>query len=391
MPAEVGDRGLYETLTQNERRVLDLIWRKGPIARAELSDKLGLTTGSLSRITQNFVSSGIVLESIRHDGVRGNPMRPLQINPEGAMAFGVSFSHTYMEVGLINLAGELVDSVRQNYAEARPEVIAASARDAISLLEETNSVDPDRVLGVGFAVPGDFSPEHPFLIAHPYFPHLRDANLHAIFSESMPYPVFIENDCNSAALGERVVGFGKQYTNFISVFVCHGIGGGVILDSDLYRGVHGNAGGIHAFFPMHQARPSGHDFFDVMAREGHPIRDFNDLEVTGALELSGVRPWLSRAGAQLLEALSVVARLFDPEAIIIGGRLPPSFLDEIRAAVDTKSFCASSAAAKPAVHASGLGPKAGVVGAGALVIYARFLDSRSATRSDNLINGRRQS
>jgi predicted NBD/HSP70 family sugar kinase len=109
-----------------------------------------------------------------------------------------------------------------------------------------------------------------------------------------------------------------------------------------------------------------------MTREGAAVRDFSDFEAEGSIDLPGVRPWLYRAGTQLRDALSIVARLFDPEAIVIGGRLPPEFLSEITAIIDTPVFCTNSEAVKPAVVASKLGTRAGVVGAAATVMHAHF-------------------
>lgn len=376
-------------LTQNERRVFDLIWRKGPIPRSDIAEQTGLTTGSVTRITQGLLATGLLVETVVHNGARGNPMRPLEVEPGGAYAFGVSFSHRHMEVGLINLRGDLVGVVRRDFDEARPEIIAETAREAVESLGAESGIDLQRVLGIGFAVPGDFAPIKPFLVAHPYFPHLRNVDLTEIFSRGMPYSVVIENDCNSAALGERVLGYGQQYDSFISVFVCHGIGGGIILDGALHRGENGNAGGLHAFFPLSQPRPSGHDLFDTMAREGVKIGDFPDFDRPDALDLPGVRPWIFRAGIQLRDALSIVARLFDTQAIIIGGRLPPPILAEITEVIDDPVFCSNAALAKPALHPSKLGPRAGVIGAAAVVLYNQFLDRSARNPRDNLINGRR--
>jgi predicted NBD/HSP70 family sugar kinase len=359
-------------LTVSERRVLDLIWRKGPIARAELAELTGLNTGSLTRCAQALDAQGLLIETIKLEGARGSPQRPLAINPDGALAYGVSFSHRYMEVGLVNLAGKVVDIVRQTYDSPDPATICTVARHSINLLEAANGADTDRVLGIGFAVPGDFAADKRFLIAHPYFPKFRGIDVELILSKDMPYRVYLENDCNSAALGERLLGVGQAYDSFISVFVCHGIGGGVILNGALHRGAHGNAGGLHAFFPMSASRPSGHDLFDTMTREGVAARDFSDFELEGSIDLPGVRPWLYRAGTQLRDALSITARLFDPEAVVIGGRLPPEFLAEIASIIDTAVFCSNSEAAKPAVVASKLGARAGVVGAAANVMHAHF-------------------
>ncbi len=376
------------SLTHNERRVLDVIWRKGPIARAEIAGLIGLSTGPVTRITQRLLSEGLLVESVRRSGARGNPMRPLDIDDGGALAYGVSFSHRHLEVGLIDLRGRLLGAVRRTFADAHPNVLVEAAREGIEELERTRA-DGRRILGVGFAVPGDFAVGRRFINAHPYFPHLREVDLVAAFSEGVPYPVYIENDCNAAALGERMLGHGRQFESFVSVFVCHGVGGGVILKGELHRGEHGNAGGLHAFFPFGKPRPSGHDLFDAMAREGVQVRDFPDFEAAGALDFPGVRPWIARAGTQLRDALTVTARLFDPEAIIIGGRLPPSFLEELAKVVDDAQFCSDAPLAKPLVRASELGPRAGVIGAAAVVLYASFLDASIPARTDNYISGRR--
>lgn len=359
-------------LSATERRVLDLIWRKGPIARAELAELTGLNTGSLTRCAQALGRLNLLNETIRHEGARGSPLRPLQVAGDGAFAYGVSFSHRHMEVGLVNLQGEIIHSVRQWYDEPDPETISRLVRDSIRSLEADNLIQTDRVLGIGFAVPGDFAQTRSQLLAHPFFPKLRGIDIVKVFGADMPYQVFIENDCNSAALGERLLGVGQAFENFISVFLCHGVGGGIIINGALYRGANGNAGGLFAFFPMSQPRPSGHDLFDTMSREGVPVRDFDDFEQGGAIDFAGVRPWLSRAGMQLRDALSIAARLFDPQAIVIGGRLPTNFLMEIAAVIDSDPFCNNSETAKPVVIASNLGARAGIVGAAANVMHVRF-------------------
>ncbi len=377
---------MFTSLSQNERRVWDAIWRKQPISRVQLAQETGLTTGSVTRITQSLAERRLVAETVSRDGSRGSPSRPLTIEKDAAHAFGVSFSHTYLDVGLVNLGGELLAVERRTYNVATPEVISGAFRSGIEAIIATRRAAP---LGIGIAVPGDFSRETRFIRAHPYFPHLNKIDLQTVFQSGEELPVFIENDCNASALGERVHGCGLEFDTFFSVFVCHGIGGGVILDGQLYRGRHGNAGGVHSFFPPSHPRPSGHDLFDTLAREGLRIRDFNELERPDALDLPGVRPWIYRAGTQLQDALTRVARLFDPDGVVIGGRLPPSFLQEIAAIIDTDLFCADAPLAKPALRASGLGANAGIVGAASVVFFREFFSDHGRHPSDNLINGRR--
>jgi predicted NBD/HSP70 family sugar kinase len=362
-------------LSPNERRVLDLILRQGPIARANIGPLLDLTSGSVTRLTQELWRDGLIVEVGNYrSGSRGTPSKPLVIDPAGAYAFGVSFSHTYMDVGLVDLAGNLLGSIRRSYEQARPEILRENARAAIEELEAQFDVAQDRVQGIGFAVPGDFSATKPYIVAHAFFPFLEKVDLVSVFAEGMRYPVFIENDCNCAAMGERLAGHGLRYNSFVSVSVCHGIGGGVIIDGTLHRGTHGNAGGLHAFFPMSQPRPSGHDLFDALSREGVAVRDFCDLEAPDAIDFSGIRPWLHRSGKQLRDALGIVARVLDPDAVVIGGRLPPPLLHELTRQIDDGQFCISAPTSAPTLLASDLGSDAGVVGAAAMVLYKRFFD-----------------
>lgn len=373
-------------LSRNERQVLNAIWRHGPIARAELVDHINLTTGSLTRITQLMAEQGLLTETVRRSGGRGNPMRPLEIRAEGAYAFGVNFSHRYMDVGVVDLSGALRGSVRREFAEANPEVIVSTTRDAVDQLMSDCGIEAERVLGLCFAAPGEIRPDGRGIYPHPYFPKLKDIDLIGALGRDMPFPVFIENDCRCGALGERVLGVGRTFDNFFCAYVCHGVGGAIVEQGALQRGAHGNAGGLHVFFPLSQPRPSGHDLFDVLAREGQPVRDFCDLEAPGSLDLPGVRPWIARASAQLRDALTVVSRLLDPQAVVIAGRLPPAWLEAIAEAVDDPMFCADSLGPKPKLVASQLGPRAGVIGAAASVFYRTFLQADRPSPRDNLVN-----
>ncbi len=164
-------------LSRNERQVLNAIWRHGPIARAELVDHINLTTGSLTRITQLMAEQGLLTETVRRSGGRGNPMRPLEIRAEGAYAFGVNFSHRYMDVGVVDLSGALRGSVRREFAEANPEVIVSTTRDAVDQLMSDCGIEAERVLGLCFAAPGEIRPDGRGIYPHPYFTNLKDIDL----------------------------------------------------------------------------------------------------------------------------------------------------------------------------------------------------------------------
>lgn len=377
-------------LSSNERRVLDVIWREGPIARQDIAGLTGLTAASITRLTKQLDHQGLIRSAVEKTGARGNQKQPISINPNGALSFGVSFSHTFMDVGLMNLGGELLNVVRLPLEQATAQEIAEIAKKGVSDLLSARPVKKQTILGVGFALPGDFASERPFLQAHVYFPELNGVDILSVLNSHFDVPCFIENDCNTAAFGERVLGYGKEYSSFLSVFLGHGIGSGLIVDGDLLRGVNGNAGAIGYMYPMDGPRPSGQDLFETVQSAGMSVKDFCDYEYVECAENDVLQHWFARAGDQLCEGLSVAARLFDPEAIIIGGRVPPTFLQALVGSIDLDAFCAAGAPLrKPAIKPSNLGPQAGVIGAAALPIYHTYLKSDASVGRDNYVNGRR--
>lgn len=381
---------LSSQLSSNERRVLDVIWREGPIARQEIAAITGLTAASITRLTKQLDDEGLICSDVEKTGTRGNQRQPISINADGAVSFGVSFSHTFLDVGLMNLGGELLDTIRSPLYSATADEVALTAKTSVTRLMKTRRLERQKIIGVGFALPGDFASEAPFLQAHAYFPELRGVDILTVLAAHFDMPCFVENDCNTAAFGERVLGYGKDYTTFLSVFVGHGIGSGLIVEGDLMRGVHGNAGAIGYMYPMDQPRPSGQDLFESLQKAGHAVTDFCDYEAMTAHDNADLDTWFRRAGSQLCDGLSIAARLFDPEAIIIGGRLPPDFLQALTEWIDVEAFCAAGAPLrKPVIRASQLGAKAGVIGAAALPIYHTYLKSDVPSARDNYVNGRR--
>ncbi len=361
-------------LTSSERMVLRAIWRHAPISRNHIAQVTGLAPASATRLVRDLEQRGLVVETVLRSGARGQPTRPLSLRPEGAYSFGVYFSHSYVEAGLVDLAGRLLSHARIKVDAPRAEIIADAARRELETQADGLGIPLDRVIGAGFAVPGDFGETPAFLKAHAYFPDLFDADLRSAFAAAMPVPVFIENDAASAALGERINGLGRNLNSFLYVHIGHGVGGGLILDGRLHRGEHGNAGAIGAIYPMSEPRPSGQDLLETLAARGVPAADFDALDDLRPEDCPPLRQWIARAGAQLETGVHIAARLLDPAAVIIGGRLPPHLVTSLLDAINVDAaFRPSRTIPIPAVQASSLGSFAGLIGAASICHFEVLL------------------
>ncbi|WP_213979097.1 ROK family transcriptional regulator [Sphingomonas sp. dw_22] len=364
-------------LSANERRLIDLVWRRGPIARTDLAGITGLTGASVTRMVRTLNDLGLVEETVNRVGARGQPTRPVHINRSGAQAIGVYFSHRHAEIGLIDLGGTILHAETRVLENADPAALGALAASFIADVEARGLTGRDRLLGVGVAVPADFIDGVHQLHAHAYFPELARRDALRDFAAAVPVPVYVENDAASAALGERILGAAQNLDSFIFVHIGHGVGGGIMMDGRLIRGARGNAGMIGIQFPNDRPRPSGQDLFATLAREGIAVDDFADLEALSVQSCAPLRAWIKRAGGQLREQLGITARLFDPEAVLLGGRLPLPLLHALLAEVNVPGFCDEGVGLpQPRVAGSMLGVRAGLVGAASLPIYRVLLDWR---------------
>ncbi|MFC5343419.1 ROK family protein (plasmid) [Brevundimonas staleyi] len=338
----------------------------------------GLTPPAITQICKVLLHHGLVHELPARKGQRGQPSRPLAVDPAGGFAGGVNFSHSYMEVGVMDLSGRLLGVRKTALGEPRPQTIADTAVAGVRDLVRRHRVPADRMLGLGFAVPGDFREGGRRLLAHPAFPHLNDQDLGEIFQSASPWPVFVENDGRTSAIGERIIGIGRGLSAFMLIHIGHGVGGGLIIDGRPFRGARGNAGPIGLFFPYGLPRPSGEDLLAHLRAAGLAADDFDaldalDLESSGALDV-----WLGRAGEQLGRVLPLLGRFIDPEAIVIAGRLPPVLLDRLAEVISQVDVIPpGDPLPGPAVVASRLGSLAGVVGAASLPIYERLIRGAS--------------
>lgn len=362
-------------LSETQRLVLETVWRHGEISRAAIAKATGLTGASATRLVRDLEERGLTVDRVQHDGARGQPSRPVSLARDGAYALGVNFSHSYLDVGLVSLTGELLVHERTRLAGVQPAIIGQMTAAAFERLRRRVKAPLEKTVGAGFSVPGDFlSPTR--LNAHAYFPDFAEVDVHAVFSEHLPVPVVIENDAASAALGERVNGLGRICGSFLLAHVGHGIGSGLVLDGQLHRGFHHNAGLLGACFPMDAPRPSGQDLFSALNAAGIAVADFDGLDEID-LDHPAVVAWLERAGAQLAEGLYLPTRLVDPQAVILGGRLPPRFLAALFQRTPlTDVLSRNSPLPSPTFHLSELGAFAGVIGAASACFFRTFFEVR---------------
>jgi len=364
---------MFHDLPTSHRRVLDIIWRDGPSSRADIARRTGFTRPAISQMVQELSDQGLLVEQAARRGGRGQPSRPLVMRAEAGFTVGVNFSHSYLDLCLVDLSGAMIETARRPLVAATAEAIGAVAAPCIAEMIDRHGLSRERLLGVGISLPGDFARDGGRL-PHPMFADLAGPDLGSRFNSSFGMDVMLENDGRTCAIGERVIGVGAAYRTFMLVHIGHGVGGGIMIDGKPYRGALGNAGILGQFYPYGAPRPSGQDLLETLEQAGFGVADFDGLENLASASQGVVATWVERAAAQLARELACVGRFFGPEAIILTGRLPPAIMTSLVEAIDLGAVLPpTDMLPNPPLLASRLGSAAGMVGAATLPIFRSLL------------------
>lgn len=352
-------------LTANERAIIDLVWRFGPVSRKSIAELSGLTGASATRLTRRALDLGLIEEQMVHSGAVGNPSRPLQRAQTGLYSLGVCFSQTVIEAALVDLNGVSVETTTADISSITVDDIAAFVRDFMKSSKTLGR--HGRLLGVGIAVPG-YRVEPPGHWAlHWDFPHLLGLHLESELATRLQVPVHAERDAVAVAWAERLNGVSKTIQSFFLVYLAQGVGGALMVDGLPLLGKHGNAGGLGALFPYEQPRPSAHDL------QQHLIRDAIDpaeLDLDKPSHSESVDRWIEAVSPGMRTAVNLISRLYDPELIVIGGAIPSLVVNRLLAATDFSQVTPDYTVnlAPPEVRASHLLNDCVLAGAAALPI-----------------------
>lgn len=156
-------------------------------------------------------------------------------------AIGVDLGGTSIKFGLVNNAGKIKKKFSLNtHAEEGPEAVINQIKKGIDELLKSKQ----KIVGIGIGTPGSVIQKKGTVENPPNFKGWESIPLGSIIKNEFNKKVFVENDANAAAIGEMIFGAGRKYENFIMVTLGTGVGGGIIINSKIFRGESGAAGEI---------------------------------------------------------------------------------------------------------------------------------------------------
>lgn len=319
---------LQLNLTEGQKRVLAVIRQHGTLPRTKIAELTGFGTGSVTTLCKELLTLQLIQESERVKGGRGQPAKPVSLSPYAAFTFGVAFHIARIDLALANFTGEILDRVEIFYDESQPvEETIILIRDAISKMTAKHRLLNARILGIGVSMPGPHLCDGKRVRTINQMAHWQDVDLADAFGHHFEYPVWIDNDCKVAAVGEYYSGLWDDIEHLVLIEIGHGIGGAVIMNGKLHSGRHNNSGEIGTYFNRSEApRPCLRELIIELQEAGLDVVKLEDIP---DIEHPIVASWIKRSAERLMPALLLTLSWFDPECIVIGGSSPKAISDAL--------------------------------------------------------------
>lgn len=368
----------------NEKLVLTLIRREGPLARASIAKRTGLSAQTASVIVRELEDQGLL---IRQDPIRGRvgqPSVPLSLSPDAVHAFGLSIGRRSCELVLVNFLGEAKGHLRQRYPFPTAQGIEAFAKEGAKKLTRTLEEDArDSICGMGIAMPFELWNWAAIIGVDPgEMEHWRDCDIAAGIGANFAFPVYMQNDASAACGAELNFGESETPANYLYFYVGYFIGGGVVLGRRLFTGPFGNAGAMGALLITNPEGQSEQllEMSSIASLEKLLKSAGEDTEFLWRnLEDWGLEPeiesrWIGDMALGLAQAIISSCAVIDFEAVLIDGWMPPRLRARLAGAVrGAITQFPRSGIQEPQILEGSMGRRARALGAASLPLAKRYL------------------
>jgi len=373
----------------NERMVLSLVRQQGALAKTDIARISGLSAQTVSVIMRSLEQDGLLLRGEPIRGRIGQPSVPMSLNPEGAFFLGLKIGRRSVDLTLIDFLGRTRALRHRLYRYPTPDAVLDFVTEALpAVIAELPAALRGRVSGLGIAMPFQLWSWVEFIGApQAEMDAWRTRDIQAEIAAVAAMPVYLQNDATAACGAELVFGTGEKPQNFLYFYFGSFIGGGLVLNGQLFVGRTGNAAGVG---PMPVPGPDGQmrrlltvasistlsAAMDAAGQpSGHLWEDPDHWQVSAPL----LNAWIAGVAEGLASATLSAASLLEIEAVLIDGWMPAAVRAEIARQTEAAFNRLDLAGITPvAVREGTVGPQARSLGAAAIPLAQRYLLDQSA-------------
>ena len=351
----------------NDRAALELLLADGPLTRAQLSERTGVSKVTVSQMLARLEERGLVMTAGEQAGGRGPNAALYAVVPSSAYVAGLYAEQDLVSAAVADVTGRRVADVSVDPNGGDDPV--GMVRDAIGRACESAGIGFSALSAVVLGMPGVLDPRTgaPRLAVN--LPTWHEGVLDAL-RDMLHTPVVIENDVNLAAMAERADGVAAGLDDYAFVWLGTGVGLATVIDGRVRRGVGGAAGEI-GWMPVHgaplpagnehpgkaglQALAGGLAVHTLAAEHGFGGVTPADAVAAAVAELArdphapAAKAFLDDLARRVAIGVAAVCSVLDPGLVVLGGTVGEAGAGELadRVAAEVPRLCLARPAVRP--------------------------------------------
>lgn len=368
-----------DTISEKERRnidILEIVRRRGPISRPDISKEMGINVVTISNYIDEFIKRNIVYEKELDVSEGGRRPVLLDLNAQAGFVIGVGLNLMNMVGILVDLKGTIITKTQAARPRASVKEIAECLLEIVREILKRSKQHTDQIKGIGVGIAGLINKKTgsihwPQRMDHYYTYASVDVPLQELMEKEFNLPTLIDNDSACACFGEQWFDLDRGVRNALYLF--SGVGCGILINGEIYRGASGYAGevSINSFKEQdlfncalgnscflkrweldlgivddvrgvlgRQAQMSERFFHDAS------IEDINSLDLKAVFNAARLGNEIATeavelAGQRLGIKIASLVNLLNPEVVVIGGGLEEAgdaFIKKVTSTVKEWAF-----------------------------------------------------
>lgn len=320
------------------RLLLAEIRRAAPVPRIDLAERTGISRATVTTITAELLREGLIEEieneSLPREKGRGRPRVNLKIRGAARLLAGAKIAHQSVSMALMDFEGTVLAHGEERLPAPvlAPEEMAGFLAEMLAGLARGIGRELADLSGFGVGIAGVVDAPRGFVYWSPSLSR-RNLSFGEMLERRIGIPTFLDNDANLVALAEKTFGLGRDHSDFIVVTLESGVGMGIVIGGEIYRGTRG----CGAEFGHTKIEPDGapcrcgqRGCLEAYVAEYALVREARARGLDGPGGLGALldaaragdgraEAVLARAGHVFALGLANIVNIFDPELIIIAG------------------------------------------------------------------------
>ena len=336
----------YKKIHQ-KNAIIEYLYKMGPTSNPDIARYTKMSSPTITKLVQELIDLGIIIDMGVGESIGGRKPNLFGINPNARYIVGVDIDCRMVKLGIFNLANEAVSEIVTYFGNVKDKnKMFTELFSRLDDLLENSSLNKEAFLGIGVSIPGLINSK----TGQTYKDvRIDEKTLEELFRDHFKLPVIMDSDSRVMAIGEQAFGFAKNKKDVLCLNICDGIGLGMILNGSVYHGKSGLAGEFGHInvvkdgnlctcgkYGCLETVASGTALIE-QAQQGikkgnaslisEIVNDnLDDIHVSDIIEAVNkgdifAIEIINKLGHFLGEAMASLVHIFNPEMIIIGGKV----------------------------------------------------------------------